>query len=105
MASRRVVLTTLRIGRSPGPVFRNYPRASSTIGGIELHESGGTLRVTDAVSGRLLLFAVGPEDYRFGERPRHRSCGRAERLARFPHVTPPVRRCPFFLEPNMELSQ
>jgi hypothetical protein len=35
---------------------------------MELHASGGTLRITDAVSGRLLLFAVGPEDYRFGER-------------------------------------
>ena len=26
------------------------------------------MRITDAVSGRLLLFAVGPEDYRFGKR-------------------------------------
>ena len=26
------------------------------------------MRITDAVSGRLLLFAVGPEDYRFGQR-------------------------------------
>ena len=39
----------------------------SKINGMELHASGGTLRITDAVSGRLLLFAVGPEDYRFGE--------------------------------------
>jgi hypothetical protein len=35
---------------------------------MELRASGGTLRITDAVSGRLLLFAVGPEDYLFGER-------------------------------------
>jgi len=35
---------------------------------MELHASGGTLRITDAVSGRRLLYAVGPEDYRFGER-------------------------------------
>jgi hypothetical protein len=35
---------------------------------MELRASGGTLRITDAVSGRLLLFAVGPEDYRFGKR-------------------------------------
>jgi len=40
----------------------------STINGVELRASGGKLRITDAVSGRLLLFAVGPEDYRFGER-------------------------------------
>ena len=35
---------------------------------MELRASGGTLRITDAVSGRRLLYAVGPEDYRFGER-------------------------------------
>jgi hypothetical protein len=35
---------------------------------MQLRASGGTLRITDAVSGRLLLFAVGPEDYRFGKR-------------------------------------
>jgi hypothetical protein len=35
---------------------------------MELHASGGMLRITDAVSGRRLLYAVGPEDYRFGER-------------------------------------
>jgi hypothetical protein len=35
---------------------------------MALRASGGTLRIGDAVSGRLLLFAVGPEDYRFGER-------------------------------------
>jgi hypothetical protein len=34
----------------------------------ELHTFFGTLRITDAVSGRRLFFAVGPEDYRFGER-------------------------------------
>src|SRR5215469_10202694 len=35
---------------------------------MELHASGGTLRITDALSGRRLLYAVGPEDYRFGDR-------------------------------------
>jgi hypothetical protein len=35
---------------------------------MELRASGGTFRITDAVSGRRLLYAVGPEDYRFGER-------------------------------------
>lgn len=35
---------------------------------MELHLSGGTVRITDPVSGRRLLYAVGPEDYRFGER-------------------------------------
>jgi hypothetical protein len=34
----------------------------------ELHAFFGTLRITDAVPGRRLLYAVGPEDYRFGER-------------------------------------
>jgi hypothetical protein len=42
---------------------------------MQLCASGGTLRITDAVSGRLLLFAVGPEDYRFGE---HRSITRGD---------------------------
>jgi hypothetical protein len=41
---------------------------------MELRASRGTLRITDGVSGRLLLFAVGPEDYRFGER-RSIACG------------------------------
>jgi hypothetical protein len=36
--------------------------------GVEVHASFGTLRITNAVSGRRLLYAVGPEDYRFGER-------------------------------------
>jgi hypothetical protein len=35
---------------------------------MELRASGGTLRITDALFGRLLLFAVGPADYRFGKR-------------------------------------
>ena len=35
---------------------------------MELRASDGTFRITDAVSGRRLLYAVGPEDYRFGER-------------------------------------
>jgi hypothetical protein len=41
---------------------------ASRINAMELHASDGTLRITDAVSGHLLLFAVGPGDYRFGER-------------------------------------
>lgn len=35
---------------------------------MELHASRGIVRITDAVSGLRLLYAVGPEDYRFGER-------------------------------------
>jgi hypothetical protein len=60
---RRLGFRPRRSDRRKAPWARFYNPTAT-----ELHAFFGTLRITDAVSGRRLLYAVGPEDYRFGER-------------------------------------